>query len=86
MCSTFTDWIRPLSLRRFPLVPLKSLIQRLTAGILKYEGCPPFVASERERPKCPRWIEFGCERILVLETLEILSRRLFYGEGERQNQ
>jgi hypothetical protein len=68
-----------------PLVPLKNLIQRLTARILEYEDCPSFVASERQRPNCPRWIEFGCERVLVLEASEILSRRLFCGEGECQN-
>jgi hypothetical protein len=27
---------------------------------------PPFVTSERQRPGCPRGIEFDCERLFVL--------------------
>ena len=49
------------------LIPLKNQIQTLTARILKYEDRPPFMASERERLRCPLWIEVSCERVFVLE-------------------
>jgi hypothetical protein len=48
------------------------LIQGLTARVLNYEDRPPFVMSERQRLGCPRRIEFGCERVFVLEPSETL--------------
>ncbi len=67
-------------IERLSLVPLKNQIQGLAARILEYEDRPPFVTSERQRLGCPRRIEFGCERVFVLEPPETLRRRLFRGE------
>jgi hypothetical protein len=72
-------------IERLPLVSLKNPIQGLTARILEYEYCPSFVTSERQRPGCPRGIEFGCERVFVLEPPETLRRRHFRGQCHRQN-
>jgi hypothetical protein len=58
---------------RLPLVPFKNPIQGLTARILEYEDRPPFVTSKRQRLGCPRGIEFGCERVFVLEPPESLK-------------
>jgi hypothetical protein len=66
-------------IERLPLVPLKNQIQGLAARIFEYEDRPPFVTSERQRLGCPRGIEFGCERVFVLEPPEALRRRLFGG-------
>jgi hypothetical protein len=71
-----------------PWLPLKNpifknQIEGLTARVREYEDCPPFVTSERQRLGCPRGIEFGCERILMLEPPETLRRRLL---GERDHQ
>jgi hypothetical protein len=52
---------------RSPLVPLKNAIQRLAARVLEYEDRPPFVTSNGQRLGRPRGIEFGCERVFVLE-------------------
>ncbi len=57
-------------IERSSLVPLKNPIQGLASRILEYEDRPPFVTSERQRLGCPRGIEFGCERVLVLEPPE----------------
>jgi hypothetical protein len=54
------------------LVPLKNKIQGLTTRVLEYEDRPPLVTSERQRPGCPRGIEFGRERVFVLEPSETL--------------
>jgi hypothetical protein len=62
------------------LVPLKNPIQRLTARVFEYEDRPPVVSSERERLGCPRGIEFGRERVFVLQSPNNLRRRLFCGE------
>src|SRR5713226_5146948 len=59
-------------IERLRLVPLKNPIQGLTARVLEYEDRPPFVTSERQRPGCPSGIEFGCERVFVLEPPETL--------------
>jgi hypothetical protein len=64
---------------------ISHLIQRLTARVLKYEDRPPFVTSERQRPGCPRWIEFGRQRVFVLQPPATLSWRLFCGGCDRQN-
>ena len=72
-------------IERLPLVPLKNLIQGFTARVLEYEDRTPFVTSERQRLSCPRGIEFGRERVFVLEPPETLSRRLFRGECDRQD-
>jgi hypothetical protein len=53
-------------IERLPLAPLKNPIQGLTARVLEYKDCPPFVTSERQRLGCPRRIEFGCKRVFVL--------------------
>jgi hypothetical protein len=66
-------------------VPAQDPIQGLTARVLEYEDRPPFVTSERQRLGCPRGIEFGCERVFVLEPPETLRRRLFRGERHRQD-
>ena len=71
-------------IERSSLLPLKNQIQGLTARILQYEDRPSFVTSERQRLGCPRRIEFGCERVFVLEPAETLRRRLFRGERHRQ--
>jgi hypothetical protein len=70
---------------RLPLVPLKNLIQRLTARVLEYEGRPPFVTSNGQWFGCPRGIEFGCERVFVLEPPDTLRRRLLCGECNCQD-
>ena len=57
-------------IERLRLIPLKNQIQRLTAGVFEYEDRPPFVTSERQRLGCPCGIEFGCERVFVLEPPE----------------
>jgi hypothetical protein len=54
------------------LVPLKDLIQWLTARVFKHEDRPPFVMSERQRPGCAHRIEFRGERVFVLEPPETL--------------
>src|SRR5713101_6622918 len=59
-------------IERLRLVPLKNPIQGLTARVLEYEDRPPFVTSKRQRLGCPRGIEFGCERVFVLEPPETL--------------
>ncbi len=66
-------------IRRLPLTPLKDQIQGLTARVREYEDRPPFVTSERQRLGGPCRIEFGCERVFVLEATETLRRRLFGG-------
>ena len=70
---------------RLPLVPLKNPIQRLTARVLEYEDRPPFVTSNSQRLGRPRGIEFGCERVFVLEPPDTLRRRLFCRECDRQD-
>src|SRR5258708_38015054 len=70
---------------RLPLVPLKNPIQELAARILEYEDRPPFVTSKRQRLGCPRGIEFGCERVFVLQPPESLRPRLVGGECDRQD-
>jgi hypothetical protein len=64
-------------IQRLPSVPLKNQIQGLASRIFEYENRPPFVTSERQRLGYPRGIEFGCERVFVLEPPEALRRRLF---------
>jgi hypothetical protein len=54
------------------LVPLENLIQGFTARVIEYEDRAPFVTSERQRLGCPRGIEFGRERVFVLEPPETL--------------
>jgi hypothetical protein len=49
------------------LVPLKDLIQRFTARILKYKNGSSIVASDRQRLGCPGGIKFACQRVLMLE-------------------
>jgi hypothetical protein len=72
-------------IERLPLIPLKNPIQGLTARVLEYEYRPSFVTSERQRPGCPCGIEFGCERVFVLEPPHAGRRRLFCGERHYQN-
>jgi hypothetical protein len=60
-------------------VPLKNPIQGLTARVGEDQDRPPFVTSERQRLGCPCGIEFGCERVFVLEAPESLRRWLFGG-------
>jgi hypothetical protein len=60
-------------IERLSLVPLKNQIQGLASRILEYEECPPLVTSEFQRLGCPRGIEFGCERVFVLEPPKTLS-------------
>ena len=72
-------------IERLSLVPLKNQIQGLTARVLEYEDRPPFVTSERQRLGCPRGIEFGCERVFVLEPPKTLRRRMFRGECHCQD-
>jgi hypothetical protein len=50
-----------------PLIPLKNPVQGLAARVLDHEDHPPRVTSERQRLGCPRRVEFGCERVFVLE-------------------
>jgi len=54
-------------IERMSLLSLKDQIQGLTTGVPEYEDRPPFVTSERQRLGCPDGIEFGCERVFVLE-------------------
>ena len=72
-------------IERSSLVPLKNQIQGLASRIFEYKDCPPFVTSERQRLGCPRGIEFGCERVFVLEPPKTLRRRMFRGECDRQD-
>src|SRR6266851_1368475 len=72
-------------IERLPLVPLKDQIQRLTARVFEDEDRPSFVTSERQRLGCPCGIEFGCERVFVLEPPKTLRRRMFRGECDRQD-
>jgi hypothetical protein len=67
-------------IERLLLVPLKNPIQGLTARIFEYKDCPPFVTSRRQRLGCPFGIEFGCERVFVLEAPKTIRRRLFCSE------
>jgi hypothetical protein len=69
--------------KRLSLVPFKNPIQGLTARVLEYEDRPLFVTCERQRLDCPRGIEFGCERVFVLEPPKTLRRRMFRGEWDR---
>jgi hypothetical protein len=57
---------------RLPVVPLKNPIQGFTARVIQYEDCPAFVMSKGQRLGRPRGIEFGSERIFMLEPPEIL--------------
>ena len=68
-----------------PLVSLKNLIQWLTARVIQYENRLPFATSERQWPSRPSGIEFGCERVFVLEPPEYLRRRLFCSRGDCQD-
>jgi hypothetical protein len=54
-------------IERMSLLSLKDQIQGLTTGVREYEDRPPFVTSERQRLGRPDGIEFGCERVFVLE-------------------
>jgi hypothetical protein len=67
------------------LLLFENQIQRFTARIVQYQNRPSFVTSELERLGSPCGIEFGCERVFVLEPSKTLRRRLFCGEGECQN-
>src|SRR6266478_9791321 len=78
-CQASRDAQEASQIERLPLVPLKNPIQGLAARILEYEDRPPFVTSKRQRLGCPHRIEFGCERVFVLEPPETLRRRLFGG-------
>ena len=40
--------------------------------IRQRQDCSPFVTSEHQRLACPSGIEFGCERVFVLEPSETL--------------
>jgi hypothetical protein len=57
---------------RLPLVPLKDPIKGLTARVREYEDGPRLVTSKRQRHGRPCGIEFGCERVFVLEPSEYL--------------
>ena len=59
--------------RLVPELPLKKQIQGLTARICEYQDRPALVTSERQRLGCPRGIEFGCERVFVLEPAKALE-------------
>jgi hypothetical protein len=61
---------------RLPLATLKNPIQRLTARVFENEDHPPFVTGNGQRLGRPRGIEFGCERVFVLEPSNALRRRL----------
>jgi hypothetical protein len=67
------------------LVLLKNLIQELTARLLEYQDCTPFVTSERVRLSCTRWTEFGGDRVLVLQPLETLRKWLFSRKSDHQD-
>jgi hypothetical protein len=79
-CQANSDAQKASQVERLPLDPLKDPIQWLTARVLKYKDCPPLVTSERQRPSRPCGLEFGCERVFVLEPPETLRRRLFGSE------
>src|SRR5258708_32034944 len=72
-------------LDRLPLAPVKDSIQGYAARVLEYQHRPPFVASECQRPACPSGIQFGLERVFVLESPQALSRGLFRGKRYRQD-
>ena len=55
------------------------LIQGLTSRVFEDEDRPPFVTSERQRLGCPCGIEFGCERVFVLEAPDSLGRWVYGG-------
>jgi hypothetical protein len=59
-----------------PLAALKNQIQRVTARVCEYEDRSPLVTSERQRLGCPCGIDFGCERVFVLQPPETLRRRI----------
>jgi len=80
-----SDLQDPRQIERLPLVPLKNMVQGLTARVLEYEDRPPFVTSERQRRGCPRRLQFGCERIFVLRSPQTLRRWLFGGRRYCQN-
>ncbi len=67
-----SDALEASQIERLPVVSFKNPIQWLTARILEYEDRPPFVTCERQGLGRPRGIEFGCERVFVLEPLETL--------------
>src|SRR5712692_4429406 len=72
-------------IERSSLIPLKNQIQGLASRVLEYKDCPPFVTSERQRLGCPCGIEFGCERVFVLEPPDSLGRRQFCSERHCQD-
>src|SRR5216684_9345857 len=83
--QTDGDAQKPRQFERLPVVPLKNPIQGFTARVIQYEDCPAFVMSKGQRLGRPRGIEFGCERIFMLEPPETLRGRLFCGECDRQD-
>jgi hypothetical protein len=72
-------------IERLSLVPLKNPIQWLTTRVIEYENRPPFVTRERQRLGRPPGVEFGRERVFVLEPPESLRRRLFRGKCHCQD-
>jgi hypothetical protein len=72
-------------IERLPLPPFKDAIQGLTTRVLEYENRPPLVTQERQRSGCPCGIEFGRERVFVLQLPKALSRRLFCGGRDHQD-
>jgi hypothetical protein len=54
-------------IKRQTLAPLNHQIQGLASRIFEYKDCPALVTNEFQRLGCPLGIEFGCERVFVLE-------------------
>jgi hypothetical protein len=60
-------------------------MQRLTSRVFEYEDRSPFVTTERQRLGCTYGIDFGCERVFMLQPPETLRRQLFCGEGHYED-
>jgi hypothetical protein len=65
-----SDAQEAIQFERLPVVSLKNPIQRVTTRIVQYKDRTSFVTVDRQRPGCG--IEFGCERVFVLEPPETL--------------
>src|SRR5580698_1317998 len=54
-------------IERLLLALLKNAVERLAARVGENQDCPPFLTRERQRLGSPRGLQFGGERVFVLE-------------------
>jgi hypothetical protein len=61
-------------------------IERLAAGILEHQRHAIVLPGQPDRPRRPRSIKFGFERILMFELLQATERGVFRGDKQDRRQ